>query len=179
MPAKTEWGYTASLLDPAGSDDISGEILTGTELSKDVALYHDGDRPVIGLRRAPDNRNGILLELPDFPATYLSLALGVPEGGVRGLGRNSLLRLALTSRTQKPFQAYARLNLKYGPNTEQIVREIDIGTGDSFAEFDIFYTGFEPSRTSGAWIDLIFNAPSGLSVQIFDVVILRRVRASL
>jgi hypothetical protein len=69
--------------------------------------------------------------------------------------------------------------LGYGPNAEHIVRIIEIGQIQSFAEFDIFYTDFEPKRAKSAWIDLIINQPAGRRFLLEEVVILRRARASL
>ena len=65
------------------------------------------------------------------------------------------------------------------PNTEQIVRMIDVGAGESFTEFDIFYTDFEQKRATSAWIDLIINEPAYKVITLEEVVILRRARASL
>ncbi len=176
LPAKTQWSYTPRLLENGFGSGITGIVLTGTELAPRVNLHHDGNdaEMEIGARDG-----GLEMGFGHFSGSFLSLALGMPEDGVRGLGRNDLVRIALHSRAAEPFKAYARLNLAYGPNTEQIVRMIDIGTDESFAEFDIFYSEFDPQRASDAWIDLIFNEPSGRRFTLSDVVILRRVRASL
>ena len=56
---------------------------------------------------------------------------------------------------------------------------VRIGEGDSFAEFDIFYTEFESGRATSVWIDLIFNHPVGKQIALEQMVILRRARASL
>ncbi len=61
-------------------------------------------------------------------------------------------------------------------NTEQIVRVIEIGQIQSFAEFAIFHTGFEPKRAKSAWIDLIINQPADRRFLLEEVVILRRAR---
>lgn len=179
LPAKTQWGYTPALLDTSIVGDLSGKILTGTELAPRVSLHHDAAGADMTIRRPDGLQNGLEVAFNSFDGSFCSLAFGLPDHGVRGLGRNHLLRLSLHAQSAAPFKAYARLNLVYGPNSEQITRMIDIGAGDSFAEFDIFYSCFDPQRASDAWIDLIFNDPEGRAVTLSDVVILRRVRASL
>ncbi len=175
-PAKTQWAYTPDLVNSGFGGGISGTVLTGTELAPRVNLHHDASTAEMEISAAD---GGLGLAFGAFDGSFLSLALGLPEDGLRGLGRNDLVRIALRSESAEPFKAYARLNLAYGPNTEQIVRMLEIGNGESFAEFDIFYSEFDPQRASNAWIDVIFNEPSGRRFTLSDAVILRRVRASL
>jgi len=179
LPAKTQWAYMPALLDTSFADGLAGKVLTGTIIGSQTTLHHDAEAAEIGLRKPIGAINALTLKIGEFAGSFVSLAMALPDYGVRDLSRNDLVRIALRSEAQTPFKAYARLNLRQGPNTEQMVRMIDIGTGDSFAEFDIFYSEFDPARATDAWIDLIFNDLEGLEFSLFDPVILRRVRASL
>lgn len=177
LPPKTQWGYTPNLWDTS-NHEISGNILTGTELAKHITLHHDGEGVDFAIR-PPDTEKGMNFAFSDFNGSFMSIAFGFPEEAAKSIGRHDLLRISINSSARENFQAYARLNLRHGPNNEQIIRMIDIGEGENFAEFDIFYTEFEPNRASDAWIDLIINDPAGREFSLRDVVILRRVRASL
>jgi hypothetical protein len=179
IPPKTQWGFTPCLQNGITQDGLSGNLLTGTSLGPHVTLHHESDGATISIQRPDDYGTGLVFEFSDFAGDYFSLAFALPDGAVSALGRQDLLRLNLRTRSDEPLKAYARLNLCHGPNTEQIVRMIDVGEGESFAEFDIFYTEFEQKRSASAWIDLIINDPAHKAIALEEVVILRRARASL
>jgi len=179
VPPKTQWGFTPQLHSEIAQDGIYGNIMTGTALGPQVTLHHGGDGSQFSIRQTDDYGAGLVFDFGDFAGAFFSLAFEIPAEGVQGLGRQDLLRFVLRTQTAEPFEAYARLNLCHGPNTEQIVRMINIGAGESFAEFDIFYTEYEPKRAASAWIDLIINDPAHKRVTLEEVIILRRARASL
>ena len=172
VPAKTQWGFTPSLQ----TDGMSGVILTGTDLGPNVTLHHSGAGDAFSVQRSGA---GLIFDFPEFNGDFFSLAIDLPDDGTRSLQKQDLLRISLRTGADVPFDAYARLNLCHGPNTEKIVRMVRIGEGDSFAEFDIFYTKFESGKASSVWIDLIFNHPKGKQITLEQVVVLRRARASL
>ena len=179
VPPKTQWGFTPVLQNGVTQGGISGNILTGTMLGPHVTVHHDGDGAQLSIGQADDYGKGVGFDVGDFPCDFFSLAFELPLEGVLALGHQDLLRLVLRTQANEPFQAFARLNLNHGPNTEQVVRMIDIGAGESFAEFDVFYTEFEQKRAAGAWIDLIIKDPAHRRVALEEVIILRRARASL
>ena len=178
LPPKTQWGYTPALWEHSFDQETAGNVLTGSEIAPRVNLHHDADQTDIAIR-SNGVEGGLSFAINKFNGSFLSFAFGFPPDDANAIRRHDLIRIALHSTADKPFKAYARLNLRHGPNNEQIVRMIDIGHGDSFAEFDIFYSEFEPNRSSDAWIDLIFNDPEGLEFTLTQAVILRRVRATL
>lgn len=177
VPSKTQWAFTPRLQSAITQDGIFGHILTGTALCPQVTLHHDAADAGFSIEWA--HAGGVKFDFANFAPGFFSLAFELPVEGVKALGRQDLLRIALRTRADEPFRAYVRLNLCHGPNTEKIVRMIDIADGESFAEFDIFYTDFEQRRATSAWIDLIFNAPIPKRIALEEVVILRRARASL
>lgn len=179
VPPKTQWGFTPSLQNGITQDGISGNILTGTTLGPHVTLHHGGDGAQFAIRQTDDYGTGLVFDFDEFTSDFFSLAFELPQEGVLALGRQDLLRFVLRTQANEPFQAYARLNLCHGPNTEQVVRMIDIGEGEGFAEFDIFYTDFEQKRATSAWIDLIINEPAHMQITLEEAIILRRARASL
>lgn len=175
-PPKTQWAYQPEIWKTPSDFLMQGKVLSGTELGALVSLHHDANGAEFSISRV-DNTAALKFTFTDFTGSFLSLAIALPEAGVRGLGKNDLLRIAISA-NNTPFQAYARLNLLHGPNTEQITRTIDIG-GDSFTEFDVCYTDFDPKRAKSVWIDVIINSPSNSVFTLENVTLLRRPRASL
>ena len=179
IPPKTQWGFTPSLQNGITRDGISGNILTGTTLGPHVTLHHGGDGAQFSVQQTEDYGAGLVFDFGDFESDFFSLAFELPLEGVLALGRQDLLRFVLRTQANEPFQAYVRLNLCHGPNTAQVVRMIELGEGESFAEFDIFYTEYEQKRAASAWIDLIINDPAHKRITLDEAIILRRARASL
>lgn len=184
LPAKTQWGYQPHIWKNPAEFEVNntimrGQIVSGTELGPLVTLHHDGENAAFTIQRPENGDAGLNFDFATFSGSFFSVAFALPEVGMQTLGRHDLLRISLNSATKTPFTAYVRLNLRYGPNTEQITRMIDIGSGQSFAEFDIFYTEFNPDRATSVWVDLIINEPENCNITLSEVTILRRARASL
>lgn len=179
IPAKTQWSYRPQIWRDASPFDIYGDILSGTELGPLVTLHHDGDGAALSIRRPEQDASALDINFDGFEGGFFSLAFELPETGIQSLAHHDLIRVALKSTAAEAFVAYVRLNLRHGPNNEQITRMIDIGDGDSFAEFDVFYTEFNPNRVTSVWVDLIINNPAARKITFDEVVILRRARASL
>ena len=179
IPAKTQWSYRPQIWRQPSPFDIYGDILSGTELGPLVTLHHDGEGEAINIRRPDSDASALDFHFNEFQGGFFSVAFELPEAGIHALARHDLMRIAISSSADEPFVAYVRLNLRHGPNNEQITRMIDIGDGDSFAEFDVFYTEFNPNRVTSVWIDLIMNDPASRKITFDEVVILRRARASL
>ena len=81
--------------------------------------------------------------------------------------------------TERPLEIFARLNVRHGPNTEQIVRELTLGGDSVVVEFDLAYSNLNEKRVERAWVDLIFEQPSMNQVILRDVNFSRRPRADL
>ncbi len=179
LPAKTKWAFCPDIWKTASEFEIEGTVLSGTELGAHVTLHHDGKDTAFNICRPNGDKHALQFTFSRFDGSFISLAFALPQSEIHKLERHDLLRIAINSTTPEPFEAFARLNLCHGPNTEQITRMIEIGRGQSFAEFDIFYTAFEPLRVADIWIDLIINAPQNRMITITNAVILRRTRAAL
>ena len=80
---------------------------------------------------------------------------------------------------EKPLEIFARLNIKHGPNVEQIVRELPLGEDEVMVEFDLAYTKMNEKRIERMWIDLIFEGPEMNQVVLRDLTFGRLPRADL
>lgn len=109
----------------------------------------------------------------------MSLVIDMPNGATDGLNRNHLLRMNCIVEMEKPLEIFARLNIKHGPNTEQIVRELPLQEADIMVEFDLAYSNLNEKRVEKAWIDLIFEGPEMNQVVLRDLTFSRRPRAAM
>jgi len=114
-----------------------------------------------------------------FDGSFLSLVLELPPEVVEGLKLNHLIRLDAIVEMEKPLEIFARLNIKHGPNVEQVVRELPLNEGEVKVEFDLAYTKMNEKRVERIWVDLIFEGPEMNQVTLRDVTFSRRPRAEL
>jgi hypothetical protein len=105
--------------------------------------------------------------------------LDLPQTACQGLKKRHLVRLDALVDMEKPLEIFARLNIKHGPNTEQIVRELPLNDKEVFVEFDLAYTKLNEKRVDRMWVDLIFEGPQMNQVTLRDVTFSRYPRAEL
>ena len=155
-----------------------------TEIAPGVALFHDCPLREIALRQERNSRAGDLapfglaLEVLGFEGGFLSLALDLPAGAADGLQRRHMLGAELDIEAERPLNVGARLNVKHGPNTEQIPGEVTLGKG-AVVEFDLAYSNLNEKRVEKIWLDLIFDKPAQNAIRLRDLTMSRRPRAEL
>jgi hypothetical protein len=103
----------------------------------------------------------------------------LPPEAVRGLKARHLVRVDAMIDADRPLKAYARLNVRHGPNVAQIVRELPRLAGEVVVEFDLAYAKLDDTRIERAWLDLIFNDAAMSGIALRDLVVSRRPRAEL
>ena len=185
LPLGTDWAWRADAW--RGPLPKPG-LIAATDrarISDDLTLYHDCTLGEVALRQrrntGEDDRApfGLGIEVFGFRGTFLSLSTSLPRESVTGLKARHLMRLDALVTADRPLRAYARLNVKHGPNLAQMVSDLSVGTGEVVAEFDLAYAGIDDTRIERAWLDLIFNEVAMAGISIRDVVVSRRPRAEL
>ncbi len=183
-PQGTEWAYRPEAwVGPVSPNGLSS-VASKAKIGRELALFHDCTAHEMTLRQIRNDREcdlapfGIQLDVFNFEGSFLSLAVEMPDEAVNGLKKEHIMRLSLIIDSEQPQQMFARLNLRHGPNTEQIVRELDLSTPELYVEFDLFYTHFNETRAHSMWFDLIFENPSMNQITIRDVSVIRRPRAN-
>ena len=185
MPLGTDWSWRPDLW--RGALPEPGAVALGerTSLGDGVALYHDCPLGEVVVRQVrndkPEDRApyGLAIDVFGFKGSFLSLALNLPEAAVQGLKARHLVRAELVVDSDGPVTAFARLNVKHGPNTAQPVSALPDQGRDKVAEFDLAYADLNDKRIERAWLDLILNDAAMTRIVIRDVVISRRPRAEL
>ena len=184
-PFDADWAWRPELwrgpLPVPGMSSVESKSMLGRE----VTLFHDCHRSELTLRQLRNRREadlapfGLRLDVFNFDGSFLSLVVDLPEEAVRGLQRRHLLRVDTIVEMEKPLEIFARLNIKHGPNTEQIVRELPLGAEEVMVEFDLAYTKLNEKRVEKMWLDLIFEGPQMNQVTLRDLTFSRRPRAEL
>lgn len=158
---------------------------SGTAIGSDLKLFHDCPASEITFRQSPNSGPADLapfalgLDVLRFDGSYLSLVIDLPESDVRDLRTRHILRLDARIETEMPVEMFARLNIRHGPNTDQIVRELPRDRIEVSAEFDLAHSAMNEKRIERIWVDLIFDRPEMNRIMLRDLTFSRRPRAEL
>ena len=184
-PLHSDWGWRPELW--RGPIYPPGAAAAGTRqaFGDEVTLFHDCRISELTVRQIRNTREadvapfGLRMDVFNFDGSFLSLVINLPEAAVSGLKRRHLVRMTAVVETERRLEIFARLNIRHGPNTEQLVRELPLGQGEIVVEFDLAYSNLNEKRVEKAWVDLIFEQPSMNQVILRDVTFSRRPRAEL
>ncbi len=184
-PGGTDWSWRPNLwrgpVDAKGIASVESKTMFGDQ----VTLFHDCRISELTLRQLRNTREedlapfALRMDVFRFDGSFLSVVVDMPEEACRGLKRNHLIRLDMIVELEKPLEIFARLNIRHGPNTEQIVREMPLHEKDVYVEFDLAYTKLNEKRIERMWVDLIFEGPEMNMVTLRDLTFARYPRAEL
>lgn len=180
-PLHADWAWRPELwagpVEPFGAVSVA----SGVDLSDAVKLFHDCSQRAITARQvrahgpAMQAPFALRLEVYQFEGSFMSVAIDLPETGVRGMSTGQILRVAPRYEVERPLDVYARLNLRHGPNVAHVVRRMD---GDAPVDLDLAEMDIDDGCVSGGWVDIIFEAPAMNHILIRDVTLSRRPRAA-
>lgn len=184
-PHNADWAWRPELWrGPVAQRGISS-VANKSMLGDEVTLFHDCADSELTLRQLRNQREedlapfGLRLDVFNFDGSFLSLVLDLPPEAASGLKRTHILRVNSILELEKPLEVFIRLNIRHGPNTEQIVREMPLNSDDKSVEFDLAYTDLNEKRIDKVWIDVIFENPQMNQVTLRDLTFSRRPRAQL
>lgn len=179
LPVEAEWAYRAETfllpMEPAGHAPLTNQ----TRLSDDVTAFTDDPEAQISLRQIANGSGqpfSLVLDITELGGSFFSLAIGLGEKAAQSFTKNDLVGVHIDADFEKPCTPLVRLNLRSGPNTEQIVRE---HVPDKPVEFDLFYLDFDTERMSDAWVDVMLPPQSASRITFRDLVVARRPRAEI
>lgn len=182
-PYDADWAWRPEVFRGSLPEQGIASVQTKTKMGEQVTLFHDCSVSELTLRQLRNTREsdlapfGLRMDVFRFDGSFLSLAIDLPDGAIDGLSRRHLIRLETIVEMEKPLEIFARLNVRHGPNTEQLVRELPLNEENVMVEFDLGYTRLNEKRVENAWIDLIFEGPEMNQVTIRDLTLSRRPRA--
>ena len=181
----TDWAWRPEVW--RGPIAVPGQSSVGpkTEVCAGTTIFHDCRRSELTFRQIRNTRAtdvapfGFRLDVFRFDGSFLSLVIDLPEEAATGLRARHLIRLDVVVGMEKPLEIFARLNIKHGPNVEQIVRELPLNQEEVTVEFDLAYTKMNERRVERMWVDLIFEGPEMNQIILHDVTFARRPRSEL
>lgn len=179
LPQGTDWDWRPGPWREPLRPAAIAEPASGAAFGEEVTIFHDATRPALSLRQATARGFSVILSAFDLDGSYLSLAMDLPGAAADGLTRRHILRIDPVLSGPPGLAAYARLNIRHGPNTEDIVRQIATDGGDQMVEFDLAYTRLNERRVERLWLDLILNGAAMGRVDIADLRFSRRLRAEV
>jgi hypothetical protein len=184
-PLGTDWSWRPDLwkgpIPVPGFASVPGKSV----VCDGATVFHDCRRSELTVRQIRNTREsdiapyGFRLDVFRFDGSFLSLVVDLPLDAVQGLKQRHLIRLDLIVEMEKPLEIFERLNIKHGPNVEQIVRELPLNEEEVMVEFDLSYTKMNERRVEKLWVDLIFEGPEMNQIILRDVTLSRRPRAEL
>jgi hypothetical protein len=184
-PGGTDWAWRPvpwrGSLPVPGLSSVQNKALIG----EGAVVFHDCRRSELTVRQVRNTGDrdiapfGLRMDVFRFDGSFLSLAIDLPEEAAHGLKLKHLIRVDVTVEMEKPLEIFARLNIKHGPNVEQIVRELPLAEADVMVEFDLAYSRVNERRVERMWLDLIFEGPEMNQITLRDLTLSRRPRAEL
>ncbi|GGD37228.1 DUF6478 family protein [Sinisalibacter lacisalsi] len=184
-PLHSDWAWRPPLWRGPISPPGVAAAETKTTFGDDVTLFHDCRMSELTVRQVRNTREadlapyGLKMDVFNFDGSFLSLVIELPKGALEGLKRKHLVRMTTVVESENNLEIFARLNVRHGPNTEQLVRELPLGESEVMVEFDLAYTKLNEKRVEAAWVDLIFEGVRMNQVILRDVTFSRRPRAEL
>ncbi|SLN21410.1 hypothetical protein ROJ8625_00803 [Roseivivax jejudonensis] len=184
-PHDADWAWRPELWRGPIPEPGIASVQTQSTLGREATLFHDCTTSELTLRQIRNMREadlapfGLRLDVFRFDGSYLSLAVDLPPDAAFGLKRRHLIRLETIVEMEKPIEIFVRLNVKHGPNVEQIVRELPLHQEEIRVEFDLAYTKLNEKRVEKLWTDIIFEGPQMNQVILRDLTFSRRPRAEL
>lgn len=184
-PMGSDWAWRPALWH--GPIPVPGfaSVASKTIICDGATVFHDCRRSELTVRQIRNTREsdvapfGLRMDVFRFDGSFLSLVLDLPKEAAEGLRLRHLIRLDVIVEMEKPLEIFARLNIKHGPNVEQIVRELPLNEEEVMVEFDLAYTKVNEKRIEKLWVDLIFEGPEMNQIILRDVTLCRRPRAEL
>lgn len=184
-PGGTEWSWRPQLWRGTLGERGMAAVPSKAELGNEVTVFHDCAISELTYRQIRNSREedlapyGLRMDVFRFDGSFLSLVIDLPESACDGLKRRHIVRLDTIIETEKPIEIFARLNIKHGPNTEQILQELPLGQDDVTVEFDLGYSELNEKRIERMWLDLILEGPEMNQVTIRDITLCRFPRAEI
>lgn len=184
-PPGTDWSWRPKLWQSDLPECGVGGAKTRSPLSNEVTLFHDCPLSEIAMRQI---RNvdmlevapfGLNLEIFHFQGSYLSLVVEIPPASCADLRKRHLIHLGAVIEREQPITIYARINVKNGPNTEQILLTLPDDTPQTMVEFDLAYTQLNEKKAERMWVDLMFENPQMNEIKIRDLNFSRYPRADI
>ena len=151
-PLGSDWVWRPPLwtgpIPVPGMSSVPGKAV----ITEGATIYHDCRRSELTVRQIRNTREtdlspfGVRMDVFRFDGSFLSIVIDLPPEAVHGLSLRHVIRVDAIAEMEKPLEIFARLNIRHGPNVEQIVRELPLSEEEVMVEFDLAYTKMNEKR---------------------------------
>lgn len=183
-PSQSDWAWRPDCwrgpIEPRGIARVD----SGTRLGEGLQLFHDCPLGEVTLCQHRNTRQhtrapyGLRLDILGFKGSFFSLVFDLPDAGRKTMRRSHIVELRGEIELDREIQAFARLNVKHGPNTEQLASRISPNAEGRFScEFDLGHAQMNEKRLENVWLDIIFDNPEMRRIFLRDMTLMRRPRA--
>ncbi|MEM6886715.1 MAG: DUF6478 family protein [Pseudomonadota bacterium] len=185
LPHNCDWSWRPDIWRTRLNERGHTSVESGLRLDAGVALFHDCDLHQMSLRQVRNHHPedlaayGLSLDVFEFEGSFLSLAIDMPAAAMLSLRHDHVIRVGTIVEMERLLEIFVRLNIRQGPNTEQMVREVAFEEDEAMVEFDLALSNLNAHRIEKAWIDLIFENPQMNAVTLRDLTFARFPRAPL
>ena len=182
-PMHSDWAWRPELWSGPVRPTGIAAVEARTPIGAEAKVFHDCPLNELSVRQIRNTRKediapyGVRMDVFRFDGSFLSLVVDLPGEGVERLSRRHVIRLEVRVETEKPLEIFGRINVRHGPNVEQLVREFEGSTGEFSVEFDMSVSRLDEGRVERAWLDLIFEGPEMNQITLRDLTLSRRPRA--
>lgn len=183
QPAGTDWAWRPMPwrvpLHPNGWAAIASK----TAISPDTTVFHDCPLHSNTARQIrnprPDDRApyGLRLDHLHFTGDFVSVVIDLPTAACSNLRKTHLVQLSALLTAESPVAISARLNIKHGPNIEQIHHSLTADGSENTIVFDLHCTGLVDLRAAAMWLDLVIDRPQMNQITFHDLTLCRYPRA--
>lgn len=181
----TDWSWRPKIWRAAYAQGGITPALPKDSMTNEIVIFHDCKSAEISLRQKRNMRlidfSAYLLEIEafHFDGSYLSIVVEVPPASCEGLRKKHIIRLAAVIERERPSKIRARLNVKHGPNTEQMLLTLPDEDEETMVEFDLAYSALNEQRAERMWVDLMIESPAMNKITIRDFNLCRYLRAEI
>ena len=182
-PADADWAWRPELWTSAIAHVGVASARSKTRLGDEARLFHDCEISDLTIKQFRNLRSidlapfGFMMDVFHFGGSYLSLAISLPIKRAKEMTTGHIIELEAIFESERPLKTLASLNIKHGPNVEQIIREFSQADKLCSVGFDLGYLMLNENRIKEVWLDLIFEAPQMNQIKIRDLTFYRRPRA--
>lgn len=184
-PPGTRWSWRPpQWRGPMAPRGIAG-VQNAATLGSGLKVFHDCKTSEMTLRQIRNTHEedlaafGVTLDVLGFDGSFMSLVIDLPSEAADGLRKRDIIRVHGLMDSERQATVFARLNIKCGPNTAQLVAELAVSETDITADFDLAYADLNENRIDGMWLDLILEDPAMNQLRIRDLTFCRYPRAEV
>ena len=164
----------------------SGPVVqSGTRLTSNTKVFFDGGDCAVIFKQLRNDISqgfapyGVALELFQFDGSFLSLAIDLPDSLCRSFTKNELIGLSGEIFAERATGFTIRLNIKHGPNTEQLIQAHDLNWSNIGVEFDLEHLKINVNRVEKIWVYLVFETPNFNRISLTDIAFSKRPRGGI